>query len=69
MLVSTLVLLKARQMATPARFDSHFLHRFQLADLNCEGVSAGEYAAFIYKLSDAICLPGGGYRDEQVAAL
>eukprot|EP00966_Prymnesium_polylepis_P059455 1378061-Prymnesium_polylepis.1 len=29
----------------------------------------GEYATFIYKLSDAICLPGGGYRDEQVAAL
>ena len=39
---------------------------FQLADLNTSNVDAQEYAEFIYKLSNAICLPEGGYRDEQV---
>ncbi|KAL1526415.1 hypothetical protein AB1Y20_015127 [Prymnesium parvum] len=38
---------------------------FQLADLNTLDVSAEEYAEFIDNLIDAICLPEGGYRDEQ----
>ena len=40
---------------------------FQLADLNTSSVSAEEYTSFILKLTDAITLPTGGYRDEQAA--
>eukprot|EP00966_Prymnesium_polylepis_P291031 6721400-Prymnesium_polylepis.1 len=37
---------------------------FQLADLNTKSVSGAEYAGYLTKITEAFCLPGGGYRDD-----